>query len=141
MWPACAHACVTFFFIAVSTSVHAPSRLPLHKDHNVLVWLGASAGGSPYGSGHAAREAASGPARRPLSFATRLRGAVASAVAVFKLRLRVLFPGLHIALYTLLDVDGGGRYDTLGGGETVSRPELVNHLRAGGGVDMPLSAV
>ena len=55
MWPACAHACVTFFFIAVSTSVHAPSRLPLHKDHNVLVWLGASAGGSPYGSGHAAR--------------------------------------------------------------------------------------
>ena len=28
--------------------------------------------------------------------------------------------------------DGGGRYDTLEGGETVSRPELVNHLRAGG---------
>ena len=137
MWPACAHACVTFFFIAVSTSVHAPSRLPLHKDHNVLVWLGASAGGSPYGSGHAARV---GP-RRPLSFATRLRGAVASAVAVFKLRLRVLFPGLHIALYTLLDIDGGGRYDTLGGGEAVSRPELVDDLRTGGGVGTPLSAV
>ena len=37
--------------------------------------------------------------------------------------------------------DGGGRYDTLEGGETVSRPELVDDLQTGGGVDTPLSAV
>ena len=37
--------------------------------------------------------------------------------------------------------DGDGRHDTLGGGEAVSRPELVDDLRTGESVDTPLSAV
>ena len=37
--------------------------------------------------------------------------------------------------------DDGDRYDTLGGGETVSRPELVDDLRTGGGVGTLLSVV
>ena len=37
--------------------------------------------------------------------------------------------------------DDGGRYDTLRGDETVSRPELVDDLRTGGGVGTPLSVV
>ena len=37
--------------------------------------------------------------------------------------------------------DGGGRYDTLGGDETVSRPELADDLQTGGGVGTPLTVV
>ena len=43
--------------------------------------------------------------------------------------------------YGLRCTDGGGRYDTLGGDETVSRPELADDLQAGGGVGTPLTVV
>ena len=36
--------------------------------------------------------------------------------------------------------DGGGRYDTPGGGETVSRPELADDLQTGVQVCLPTSA-
>ena len=37
--------------------------------------------------------------------------------------------------------DCGGKYDTLGGDETVSRPELADDLQTGGGVGTPLTVV
>ena len=37
--------------------------------------------------------------------------------------------------------DDGGRYDTLGGGEKLSRPEVVDDLRTGEGVGTPLTVV
>ena len=49
--------------------------------------------------------------------------------------------GVSVDTRVALGGDGGGRYDTLVGGEAVSRPELVDDLRTGESVDTPLSAV
>ena len=49
--------------------------------------------------------------------------------------------GVSVGTRMALGGDGGGRYVTLVGGETVSRPELADDLRTGGGVGTPLSMV
>ena len=51
--------------------------------------------------------------------------------------------GVYADTRVALGGDDGDRYDTLGGDETVSRPELVHDLRTGGGVAVgtPLSVV
>ena len=59
------------------------------------------------------------------------------------LRSVTLYTGCGVSVDTrvALGGDGGGKYDTSGGGEAVSRPELVDDLRTGESVDTPLSAV
>ena len=49
--------------------------------------------------------------------------------------------GVSVDTRVALGGDGGGRYDTLGGDETVSRPELADDLQTGGGVGTPLTVV
>ena len=49
--------------------------------------------------------------------------------------------GVSVDTRVALGGDGGGRHDTLGGIETVSRPEVADDLRTGGGVVTLLSVV
>ena len=49
--------------------------------------------------------------------------------------------GVSVDTRMALGGGDGGRYDTLRGDETVSRPELVDDLRTRGGVGTPLSVV
>ena len=49
--------------------------------------------------------------------------------------------GVSVDTRVALVGDGDGRCDTLGGGETVSRPELADDLQTGGGVGTPLTVV
>ena len=49
--------------------------------------------------------------------------------------------GVSVDTRVALGGDGGGRYDTLGGGETVSRPDVVDDLRTGAGDGTPLTVI
>ena len=49
--------------------------------------------------------------------------------------------GVSVDTRVALVGDGDGRCDTLGGGETVSRPELADDLQTGGGVGTPLTVL
>ena len=53
----------------------------------------------------------------------------------------IIWCGVSVDTRMALGGDDGGRYDTLRGGETMSRHELADDLRTDGGVGTPLSVV